>query len=137
MKTTRSTVPAAADPPWPWPIGVPKYGTAAYESLPWPDEVPILRALDLCKLIPEKGNRRDLVTWLETTFGKTNAAGGQLLSAVEEIASWHLHQIIAEGGYHSLGEFNDDPEVTLEAMALAWNTMLNRLGYEVPIEGQP
>ncbi len=113
---------------WWWPETCPRPGTAAFQrgvTDRMPDDVPILKADDVCLDAYQKGRRKALCEWMEQTFDR---CGGW----VEMVARVVLREVFAEelGVRLMTADFEDHPKATPALAAACWNKMLDRLGYE-------
>src|SRR4029077_15646925 len=110
--------PRADRPPWAgyWPLGCPLVGTAAYDALPWPAQVPVLLAEDLVRahIIPLEAPPYNLDGWLEIAFGEGSFAVELARLAVYGLVSSRL------GRPAAAWEYLLEPGVTTADAASVW-----------------
>lgn len=105
---------------------------------PWPKEVPILAASDICRgqLDGPKGTHC-LVGWAITTFGAKDTINTPLSAASDAIAK-AIAQVKPTdlprrdfAGPRDIAGFNDSSYVSKALIARAWNLAMAKLGYTV------
>src|SRR5262245_5347589 len=110
---------------WPWRCPLP--GSAAYEKLDWPEEVPILTGEDLVKQhpIPLGPPPYALDGWRDATFGDV----GQLHDIVSIALDSVIHRRL--GRKVSAWEFLLDSHNTKDEAAAVWKEAMILLGYNM------
>lgn len=114
-----------------WPHGCPKPGSAAWDALPWPDNVPVLSLQDVAKKheIPLRKPPYNLDGWLDATFPegwtkKSRWVNSIAMLAVETVITARTGKPLATW------EYALEPGVTLADLVSAWNTAIGLLGYD-------
>lgn len=94
----------------------------------WPEQVPILTEEQFCKGVPQRGDARDLMGWLEVVFD-----AGAYLTPCRDKAYAALCRLIKDRRKRdmALWEYADDPATTPADMVTLWRDMLNFLEYEL------
>lgn len=115
-------------------MGCPLPGTDAWERLPWPATVPVLKAKDVCvnHVIPTRKPPFNLDGWLDAVFFERDVPGRGKYD-VEAVA----HIVIEVTLFRRTGrrlaswEYAHMNGVSLADVALVWNEAMALLGYNM------
>jgi hypothetical protein len=132
-KRTRTTTEKPFGSSW-WPLGCPLPGTEAWERLPWPAAVPVLKARDVCvnHVIPLTKPPFNLDGWLDAVFFEREVPG-RGKHDVENVA----HIVVEVTLFKTTGrrlaswEYAHMGGVSLADVADVWNQAMTLLGYDM------
>lgn len=127
--------PRSDRPAWAawWPLDCPLPGSAGWDALPWPTNVPVLTREDLVKqhVIPLGRPPYALDGWLEVTFGEDGPVAAVARIALDGVVSTRL------GRQAAAWEYLLEKGIKKADAVSAWKEAMELLGYDMSHPAKP